>query len=81
MNTNLPDGTSADNAGIAAFAAESREVASAEDRLTWLDLLLEKAMAISATVNPDALIDALDEMQSLSLQWQQQIAAREAVSA
>jgi hypothetical protein len=74
----LPDGTSPNNQGIAAFATESRETAAAENRLTWLDLLLEKAMAISASANPDALIDHLDELQSLAAQWQGAITARHA---
>lgn len=81
MNTNLPDGTSVDNTGIAELAIESRRTAANEDRLTWLDLLLEKVMCVSATVSPDALIDGLDEISSLAAQWQGAIIAREPVQA
>lgn len=76
LNTNLPDGTSVDNVEIADLATQSREAAAEQGRLSWLDLLLEQAMAISATVSPDALIDALDEVRSLAAQWQDQIRLR-----
>lgn len=78
LNTPLPDGTSVDNKGIAELAIESREKAAAEDHLTWLDLLLERVMCLSATTTPDGLIDALDEITSLATQWQGAIVARHA---
>lgn len=70
-----------DNTAIAELAIQSRQTAEGQDRLTWLDFLLEKVMCLSATVGPDALIDDLDEIISLATQWQGAITAREAVQA
>jgi hypothetical protein len=60
----LPIGTSADNQEIADLARESREAASAEDRLTLLDILLERTMSITAIEDPTELLTALNGLEN-----------------
>lgn len=60
----MPIGTSVENQGIADLAHESSVLAREEDRLTLLDLLLERVMVISAIEDPIDLLVSLNELEN-----------------
>ena len=71
QDAKMPDGTGyGGHKTFAAMSKNSRERAARENRLTWANVLEEAASAVLAEADAKEIINRLDRLADVALDWQ-----------